>query len=136
MPRYENRSGYRGSSASCHEIAEVVIEIDRHDDAAAVVADRPPVRRAAVGAVRVAGAQHRAEVADLSALRARYVAYVKDVATNCFDWKKVGPLVAQWQALIADDVKKDIRKIFSTEAFSKAVTVDGFEPGPQSPPYR
>lgn len=70
------------------------------------------------------------------ALRARYVADIKDIATNWFDWKKIGPLVAGWQALLADDVKKDTRKIFSTEAFSKAITVDGFEPGggPTAPP--
>ena len=46
------------------------------------------------------------------------------------------PLVAQWQSLIAADVKSDTRKIFSTEAFTKAVTQDGFEPGfgPTAPP--
>jgi hypothetical protein len=52
------------------------------------------------------------------------------------DWKKLGPLVAQWQSVIAADVKADTKKIFSTEAFSKAVTVDNFEPGfgPTAPP--
>jgi hypothetical protein len=70
------------------------------------------------------------------ALKTRYVGYVKDIAQNWFDWKKIGPLVAQWQASIAADVKVDTRKIFSTEAFTKAVTVDGFEPGrgPTAPP--
>ena len=70
------------------------------------------------------------------ALRARYVGYVKDIAQNWMDWKKMGPLVAQWQSLIAADVKSDHRKIFSTEAFTKAVTQDGFEPGfgPTAPP--
>ncbi|HSU69694.1 MAG TPA: CotH kinase family protein, partial [Tepidisphaeraceae bacterium] len=70
------------------------------------------------------------------ALRARYAGYTKDIAQNWMDWKKMGPLVAQWQALIAADVKSDTRKIFSTEAFTKAVTQDGFEPGfgPTAPP--
>ena len=71
------------------------------------------------------------------ALRAKYVADIQDIATNWFDWKKMGPLVERWQSLIAEDVKKDTRKIFSTEAFTKALTVDGFEPGrgPTAPPY-
>jgi hypothetical protein len=41
------------------------------------------------------------------ALRARYVAYTKDIAQNWLDWKKMGPLVAQRQSLIAADVKID-----------------------------
>jgi len=71
------------------------------------------------------------------ALRTKYVGYIKDIAANWYDWKKVGPLIGQWQALIADDIKKDTRKIFSTEAFSQGATVDGFEPGrgPTAPPY-
>jgi hypothetical protein len=71
------------------------------------------------------------------ALKAKYVADIQDIATNWFDWKKMGPLVMGWQNLIAEDVKKDTRKIFSTESFTKALTVDGFEPGrgPTAPPY-
>ena len=44
--------------------------------------------------------------------------------------------VARAQGVIAEDVKADTRKIFSTEAFTKAVTVDKFEPGfgPTAPP--
>lgn len=66
------------------------------------------------------------------ALRARYVGYTKDIAQNWLDWKKLGPLVSQWQALIAADVKADNRKLLSTDAFTKAVTQDnvggGFGP--------
>jgi hypothetical protein len=70
-------------------------------------------------------------------LKAKYVAYIKDIAQNWFDWKKMGPKIAEWQSLIAENVKADTRKIFSTEAFTKSVTVDGFEPGrgPTAPPY-
>jgi hypothetical protein len=70
------------------------------------------------------------------ALRARYLAHMREIAETWMDWKKIGPLVAQWQAVIADDVKADTRKIFSAEAFSKAITVDDFEPGrgPTAPP--
>lgn len=70
------------------------------------------------------------------ALRAKYVGYVKDIARNWLDWNKLRPLVNQWQSLIAADVKADNRKLMSTEAFSKAVTQDHFEPGfgPTGPP--
>ncbi|MEO8597847.1 MAG: CotH kinase family protein [Candidatus Solibacter sp.] len=62
-------------------------------------------------------------------LRARYLADLRDIATNWLDWGKVGPLVNQWQSLILADVKSDTRKIFSTESFTKSVTQDDFEPG-------
>jgi hypothetical protein len=70
------------------------------------------------------------------ALRAKYVAYIKDIAQNWLDWKKLGPLVQQWQAQIAKDVASDGRKLLSTAAFTKAVTEDDFEPGfgPTGPP--
>ena len=70
------------------------------------------------------------------ALRARYTAYVKDIAKNWLDWNKIGPLTQQWQSLIAADVKADHRKIFSTAAFTKSVTEDNVERGfgPTAPP--
>jgi hypothetical protein len=48
----------------------------------------------------------------------------------------MGPLVQQFQSVIAADVKADTRKIFSTEAFTKSITQDNFEPGfgPTAPP--
>jgi hypothetical protein len=70
------------------------------------------------------------------ALKARYLADLRDIAEHWLDWSKIGPLVQQWQSLIAADVKTDTRKLFSTAAFTKAVTQDGFEPGggPTAPP--
>jgi hypothetical protein len=70
------------------------------------------------------------------ALRARYLGYVRDVAEHWLDWNQIGPLVQQWQSLIAADVKADTRKIFSTDAFTRSITQDNFEPGfgPTAPP--
>lgn len=51
------------------------------------------------------------------ALRARYLAYVRDVATKWLDWRRLGPLVQRYQALIDADVKADTRKLYSYEAF-------------------
>jgi hypothetical protein len=70
------------------------------------------------------------------ALRTRYLGYVRDIADRWLDWNRIGPLVAQWQSLIANEVKADTRKIFSTAAFTQSVTQDRFEPGfgPTAPP--
>jgi len=58
------------------------------------------------------------------ALRTRYLGYVRDMAEKWLDWNKLGPLAQQYQAVIAEDVKKDTRKLYSTEAFSKGVLGD------------
>ncbi|MBL8173247.1 MAG: CotH kinase family protein [Bryobacterales bacterium] len=66
------------------------------------------------------------------ALREKYVAYIKDIATNWLDWQKLEPIVQEAQALIAADVKTDTRKLGSIEAFLKGaaeeVTSQGFGP--------
>jgi Ca2+-binding EF-hand superfamily protein len=54
-------------------------------------------------------------------LRTRYLQYVRDVAEKWLDWKKIGPIALQYQASIAEDVKIDTRKIYSTEAFLNGV---------------
>ena len=58
------------------------------------------------------------------ALRTRYLAYVRDIADKWFDWNKLGPLANQYHNLIAEDVKIDTRKLYSTEAFLKGVNED------------
>jgi spore coat protein CotH len=67
------------------------------------------------------------------ALRGRYLEYVRQIAEQWLDWNKLGPIAEQFQALIADDVKKDTRKLASTEEFLKGITEDipgqGFGPG-------
>ena len=56
------------------------------------------------------------------ALRQKYLDYIRDIATNWLDWKKLGPVATGFQALLLADVKTDTRKLYSTEAFEKAVT--------------
>ena len=56
------------------------------------------------------------------ALRAKYLAYMKDIATNWLDWNKLGPIATEMQARIAPYVKTDSRKLYSTEAFEKGLT--------------
>ncbi len=59
----------------------------------------------------------RSKLLAVPALRAKYDRYVRDIAETWLDWKKVGPMVQQYQALIAEDVKADTRKLYSSEAF-------------------
>ena len=58
------------------------------------------------------------------ALRTRYLGYVRDIAEKWLDWEKLGPIAKAHQALIADEVKADTRKLDSTENFTKALTED------------
>jgi hypothetical protein len=54
-------------------------------------------------------------------LRARYLAYIRQIAEQWLDWSKLGPIVAQYRALIADEVRADPRKLSSFEAFQQGV---------------
>ena len=62
-------------------------------------------------------------------LRERYLAYVRDVAATWLDWKRLGPIVARYRALIEHEVEIDTRKLSSFEAF-RQTTSD--EPPPDS----
>ena len=55
------------------------------------------------------------------ALRERYLGYVRDIAETWLDWEKLGPIAREYQALIADDVEADTRKLDSTEAFHQGL---------------
>jgi hypothetical protein len=59
----------------------------------------------------------RSKLLAVPALRQRYLAYVRDIAQKHLDWKTLGPRIQELQALIADDVKADTRKLYSLEAF-------------------
>jgi hypothetical protein len=54
------------------------------------------------------------------ALRTRYLGYVRDIADRWLDWKTLEPLVTQYQALIAADVKADTRKLSDMAGFESA----------------
>ena len=63
----------------------------------------------------------RSKLLALPNLRARYLQYMREIATKWLDWKTLEPLVTKYHALIAADVRADTRKIDS---------VSGFESGP------
>jgi spore coat protein CotH len=54
------------------------------------------------------------------ALRQRYLGYVRDIADKWMDWRRLSPLVTEYQALIAADVKSDGRKLHGFEGFNPA----------------
>lgn len=62
----------------------------------------------------------RSKVLAVPALRARYLAHVRTIADEWLDWKKLGPVVAQYRAMISDAVAADTRKLTSFDAFQKA----------------
>ena len=46
---------------------------------------------------------------------------MKTIADDWLDWRKLGPVVAGYRALIEKAVEEDTRKLSSTEAFRAAV---------------
>jgi hypothetical protein len=63
----------------------------------------------------------RSKLLAVPALRARYMTYVREIAAKWLDWNHLDPLVRKYQALIADDVRSDVRKLQSSDEFSAGV---------------
>jgi hypothetical protein len=64
----------------------------------------------------------RSKLLAVPALRARYLAYVHDIANRWLDWKALGPIAQKYHDLIAADVKVDTRKIYSSEEFESGLS--------------
>lgn len=62
-------------------------------------------------------------------LRQRYLARVRDMATQWLDWKNLGPIATRYHAQIAAEVRADTRKLSSTEAFENGLTKDTEQEG-------
>ena len=65
------------------------------------------------------------KVLAVPALRAKYIGFVREIAEKSLDWNALGPVVAQYRALIAEDVARDTRKLYSTEEFLSGTSDDG-----------
>lgn len=65
------------------------------------------------------------------AWREKYLGYVRSIAEEWLDWRKLEPIVAAQRALIEKEVAADTRKIDSLEAFRRGV---GLESGEAAPP--
>lgn len=55
------------------------------------------------------------------AYRTRYLSLVGEIAEQWLDWPKLGPIAKQYQAVIAEAVEADTRKLNSTQAFRDSV---------------
>jgi len=75
------------------------------------------------------------------ALRARYLGYVREIATRWLDWQNLGPIATRYHELIAEAVAADTRKLDSLESFRASLVSaspvesnrgggEGFRPGP------
>lgn len=65
----------------------------------------------------------RSKLLVVPALRAQYLEHIKTIASESFDWKKLGPVVAGYRKLIEKSVEEDTRKLDSFEDF-KRITAD------------
>lgn len=63
----------------------------------------------------------RSKLLAVPALRARYLAYVREIADRWLDWNTVGPMVRDYQALIAADVKAETHWLYTFDAFQSGV---------------
>jgi len=63
----------------------------------------------------------RSRLLAVPALRAKYLGYVRDIAEKWLDWRVVEPLVRQYQGVIAEEVKLDTKKLYTSEAFQAGV---------------
>ncbi|HEX5110684.1 MAG TPA: CotH kinase family protein [Vicinamibacterales bacterium] len=68
----------------------------------------------------------RSRLLAVPALRARYMATLRDIAEKHLDWAVQGPRIKQWQALIAEDVKADTRKLYSSGFESDVASLQAF----------
>jgi len=59
----------------------------------------------------------RSKLLAVPALRAKYLGYVHQIAEKWLDWKKIGPIAERYQAIIAAEVRDDLRKLDTFEEF-------------------
>ena len=64
----------------------------------------------------------RSKLLAVPELKAQYLEYVRAIAEDSLDWGKLGPVVADYRALIRDAVERDTKKLSTFEAFLKATS--------------
>jgi spore coat protein CotH len=78
----------------------------------------------------------RSKILAVPALKERYLRHVRTLAEESLDWKKLGPVVAQYRALIEKEVEADTRKLDSFAEFQNltADTVSAERAAPRRGP--
>src|SRR5512133_2560064 len=63
-------------------------------------------------------------------LRAKYFAYLREMAETWLNWERLAPIVKAHQRAIANDVARDTKKLSRTEDFERGVTDNSTHQGP------
>ena len=63
----------------------------------------------------------RSKLLAVPALRAKYMGYVRDIATKWLDWKTVYPMLKSAHDLIGPEVRLDTRKLYDVEGFEAGI---------------
>lgn len=63
----------------------------------------------------------RSKLLAVPALRAKYLAYCREIASTWLDWDHLGPVAGRYHELIAPLVETDTRKLTSTEQFGTSL---------------
>ena len=66
----------------------------------------------------------RSKVLAVPALKAKYLADVRTIATKSLDWKTLGPVVKGYRELVMKEVEADTRKLESFESFKRTTADD------------
>jgi hypothetical protein len=64
----------------------------------------------------------RCKLLAVPSLREKYLDNLRTIARTSLNWKNLGPVVAQYRALIEKEVAADTRKLTTTEAFLRATS--------------
>ena len=64
----------------------------------------------------------RSRLLSVPSLKQKYLAHVKQIAEESLDWKTLGPVVAQYEKLIAKEIEADTKKLSSYAAFQQTVS--------------
>ena len=64
----------------------------------------------------------RSKLLQVPSLKAKYLEYVREIAEDSLDWKKLAPTIEGYKTLIADEVKADTRKLATYEDFERSVS--------------
>jgi len=61
--------------------------------------------------------------------RNRYIAHYRNIADTSMNWATLGPIITQFQSMIAADVAADTKKIYTTAQFTQNITSTVTGPG-------
>jgi hypothetical protein len=69
----------------------------------------------------------RSKLLAVPALRAQYLAHVREIAERWLDWNRIAPMIVEYQALIDGEVRLDGRKLYGYDRFNPAALQAFFE---------